>query len=48
MCTKNYFCPKLRKLRKTTENNKERMNLFFLKYLRDKEHRKIQRTLAQS
>ena len=40
MSIKNYFCPKLRKLRKTMENNKLRMNLFFLEYLRDKEHRK--------
>jgi hypothetical protein len=37
---KNYFCPKLRKLRKAMENNKQRMNIFFLVYLSDKEHRK--------
>jgi hypothetical protein len=37
---KNYFCPKLRKLRKAMENNKQRMNIFFLEYLSDKEHRK--------
>jgi hypothetical protein len=35
---KNYICPKLRKLRKAMENNKQRMNIFFLLYL--KEHRK--------
>jgi hypothetical protein len=40
MSIKNYFCPKLRKLRKAMENNKQRMNLFFLEYLRDKKHRK--------
>ena len=31
---------KLRKLRKTVENNKQRRNIFFLVYLSDKEHRK--------
>jgi hypothetical protein len=30
------------------ENNKQRMSLFFLEYLKNKEHGKIQRTLAQS
>jgi hypothetical protein len=40
MSIKNYFCPKLRKLRKAMENNKQRMNIFFLEYLRNKEHRK--------
>jgi hypothetical protein len=41
MSIKNYFCPKLRKLRKSMENNKQRMNLFFfLEYISDKEHRK--------
>jgi hypothetical protein len=40
MSIKNCFCPKLRKLRKAMENNKQRMNLFFLEYLRDKKHRK--------
>jgi hypothetical protein len=37
---KDYFSPKLRKLRKAVENNKQRMNIFFLLYLSDKEHRK--------
>jgi hypothetical protein len=37
---KDYICPKLRKLRKAVENNKQRMNIFFLVYLIDKEHRK--------
>jgi hypothetical protein len=37
---KNYICPKLRKLRRAMENNKQRMNIFFLVYLSDKEHRK--------
>jgi hypothetical protein len=37
---KDYICPKLRKLRKAIENNKQRMNIFFLVYLNDKEHRK--------
>jgi hypothetical protein len=36
----NYICPKLRKLRKAMENNKQRINIFFLVYLSDKEHRK--------
>jgi hypothetical protein len=40
MSIKNYFCPKLRKLRKAIENNKQEMNKFFLVYLSDKEHRK--------
>jgi hypothetical protein len=40
MSIKNYFCPKLRKLSKEMENNKHGMNIFFLEYLRDKEHRK--------
>jgi hypothetical protein len=37
---KNYICSKLRKLRRAMENNKQRMNIFFLVYLSDKEHRK--------
>jgi hypothetical protein len=37
---KNYICPKLRKLRKAMENNKQRMNIFFLVYLNDEERRK--------
>jgi hypothetical protein len=37
---KDYVCPKLRKLRKAVENNKQRMNIFFLVYLSDKEQRK--------
>jgi hypothetical protein len=37
---KDYICPKLRKLRKVVENNKQRRNIFFLVYLSDKKHRK--------
>jgi hypothetical protein len=37
---KNYIYPKLRKLRKVVENNKQRRNIFLLVYLSDKEHRK--------
>jgi hypothetical protein len=37
---KDYICPKLRKLRKAVENNKQRMNIFFLVYLSDNEPRK--------
>jgi hypothetical protein len=37
---KGYIYPKLRKLRKAVESNKPRMNIFFLVYLSDKEHRK--------
>jgi hypothetical protein len=40
MSIKNYFCPKLRKIRKAMENNNQRMNIFFLEYLSDKKHRK--------
>jgi hypothetical protein len=40
MSIKNYFCPKLRKIRKAMENNNQRINIFFLEYLSDKEHRK--------
>jgi hypothetical protein len=40
MSIKNYFFPNLRKIRKVMENNKQRMNIFFLVYLSDKEHRK--------
>jgi hypothetical protein len=48
MSIKNYFCPKLRKIRKAMENNNQRMNIFFLEYQSDKEHGKIQGTLVQS
>jgi hypothetical protein len=37
---KDYIYPKLRKLRKAVENNKQRMNIFFLVYLSDNEPRK--------
>jgi hypothetical protein len=37
---KDYICPKLRKLRKAVENNKQRMNIFFLVYLSEKKPRK--------
>jgi hypothetical protein len=40
MSIKNYFCPNLRKIRKVMENDNERMTIFFLVYLSDKEHRK--------
>jgi hypothetical protein len=38
MSIKNNFCPNLRKIRKVMENNNQRMNIFFLVYLSDKEH----------
>jgi hypothetical protein len=37
---KDYICPKIIKLRKAVENNKQRMNIFFLVYISDKEPRK--------
>jgi hypothetical protein len=37
---KNYICPKLRKIRKIVEINKQRMNIFFLVYLSNGEPRK--------
>jgi hypothetical protein len=40
MSIKNYFCPNLRKIRKVMKNNNQRMNIFFLEHLSDKEHRK--------
>jgi hypothetical protein len=40
MSVKNYFYPNLRKIRKVMENNNQRMNIFFLVDLSDKEHRK--------
>jgi hypothetical protein len=40
MFIKNYFCRKLRKIRKAMENNNQRMNIFFLEHLSDKEYRK--------
>jgi hypothetical protein len=40
MSIKNYFYPKLRKIRKAMKNNNQRMNIFFLEYLSYKEHRK--------
>jgi hypothetical protein len=38
---KNYICPKLRKLRRVVENNKQRRSIFLLVYLSDDEPRKI-------
>jgi hypothetical protein len=40
MSIKNYFYPKHRKVKKVMENYNQRMNIFFLEYLKDKEHRK--------
>jgi hypothetical protein len=37
---KNYICPKLRKMRKTLENNEQWMNIFFLVDLGNGEPRK--------
>jgi hypothetical protein len=37
---KNYICPKHRKKRNTLENNEQRMNVFFLIYISNKESRK--------
>jgi hypothetical protein len=40
MSIKSYFCPNLeKKIRKVIENNNQRLNIFFLVYLSDKEHR---------
>jgi hypothetical protein len=39
MFIKNYFCPNIKKIRKVIENNNQRMNIFFLVYLSDKEHK---------
>jgi hypothetical protein len=36
----NYICPKLGKLRKAIENNKQRRSKFFLVYLSDEEPKK--------
>jgi hypothetical protein len=38
---KNYICPKLRKLRRVVENNKQRRSIILLVYLSDDEPRKI-------
>jgi hypothetical protein len=43
---KNYICPKLIKLRKVVENNKQRRSIFFLVYLGDEEPRKNTETLS--
>jgi hypothetical protein len=48
MSIKNYFCPKLRKIRKAVENNNHRMSIFFLEYQVIKNIGKMQRTLVQS
>jgi hypothetical protein len=37
---KDHICPKLRKIRKTIEINKQRMNIFFLVHLSNEEPRK--------
>ena len=37
---KDYICPKLRKLRRIVENNRQGWNTFFLVYLSDMKHRK--------
>jgi hypothetical protein len=40
MSIKNYFYPNLRKIRKVMKNNNQRMNIFFLEHISDKDHRK--------
>jgi hypothetical protein len=40
LSTKNYICPKLRKMRKTLENIEQWMNIFFLVHLSNEEPRK--------
>jgi hypothetical protein len=42
---KNYICPKLRKMRKTLENNEQWMNIFFLVHLSNEEPRKNKKNL---
>ena len=37
---KNYICPKLRKIRKTIQINKQRTDIFFLVYVSNGEPRK--------
>jgi hypothetical protein len=41
---KSHFCPKLRKIRKTLEISDQRMKLFFLVYLSNREPRKNRKT----
>ena len=43
---KNYICPKLRKMKKTLENNEQWMNIFFLVYLSNEEPRKNRKNLS--
>jgi hypothetical protein len=43
---KNHICPKLRKIRKTLENNDQWMNIFFLVHLSNKEPRKTKKNLS--
>jgi hypothetical protein len=40
MSIKSCLCSNLRKIRKVIENKDQRMTIFFLVYLSDKEHRK--------
>jgi hypothetical protein len=43
---KNYICPKLRKMRRTVENNEHWMNICFLVYLGNEEPRKNKKNLS--
>jgi hypothetical protein len=43
---KNYICPKLRKMRRTLENNEHWMNIFFLVHLSNEEPRKNKKNLS--
>jgi hypothetical protein len=42
----NYICPKLRKMRRTLENNEQWMNIFFLVHLSNKESKKNKKNLS--
>jgi hypothetical protein len=43
---KNHIYPKLRKIRKTLENNEQWMNIFFLVHLSNEEPRKNKKNLS--
>jgi hypothetical protein len=42
----NYICPKLRKMRRTLENNEQWMNIFFLVHLSNEEPKKNKKNLS--
>jgi hypothetical protein len=43
---KNYICPKLRKMRRTVENNEHWMNICFIVHLSNEEPRKNKKNLS--